>query len=732
MSPSVQEPSVQDAAPAAPGTQQGLADPKPSGVAELLSESRFSDAALLFDRTYPWETVQIAPELRYQRARIAEELSDWTRAVQWLEDLEKALPVFRDEIETLRARAQAQVGPFTEAAVKLKASAVHADRVLAVQSLLKAEQPDEAIKLTAALLKRLSQARDSKVEQAELRRIRADTFRAQGKKSEALVDLRWLTLEVPETPAAVGADEAYEVLSGQPLTKLQRYARAEKFTEARDVKAAESELHKLLSAPGTAPPDADVLRTRAWAYYNSRADYQKSAELFQQAAELDPRHRAQDLFYAARARSRANQDEAAIVQYQQLAKRFPASAYAEQAFYQAARLHYLLGQWKKAETAFAAYSARYTTKKRAGRYEDTIAYERSVTRLAMGRGPAAVPDLQRLLAKEQRELERAALRELLGLAWIQAGKHDRAAAELNQVIQERPLSFAALLAEARLHEIKHPPARKLPAREGMPAPVPLTLRLPPKVALLANLGLHEDAEDELARISEEFSKSYGQEGGRALCEAYGQLATAKQRYRHAVRTVKESVLHEELGPDTRWAWSCIYPEPYIESVRRFESTQGIPANLVHALMRQESAFQAGVSSPVGATGLMQLMPATAQRVALEIGVTLAPDELKIPATNIRLGTHYLGKLLKRFDGHVPAAVAAYNAGPGAVDRWLSGARGLGLDLFVARIPYDETRGYVRRVVGNWARYRYLSAGLPAVPNLTLELPAKVEQDVVNY
>ncbi|MEM9875975.1 MAG: transglycosylase SLT domain-containing protein, partial [Myxococcota bacterium] len=87
-----------------------------------------------------------------------------------------------------------------------------------------------------------------------------------------------------------------------------------------------------------------------------------------------------------------------------------------------------------------------------------------------------------------------------------------------------------------------------------------------------------------------------------------------------------------------------------------------------------------------------------------------------------LGAFYLGKLNRTFSGHLPATAAAYNAGPFAVRRWLSGGE-TETDLFVARIPYRETRNYVQRVLTNLARYRFLAVGVEGVPALPLRIPA---------
>jgi soluble lytic murein transglycosylase len=93
----------------------------------------------------------------------------------------------------------------------------------------------------------------------------------------------------------------------------------------------------------------------------------------------------------------------------------------------------------------------------------------------------------------------------------------------------------------------------------------------------------------------------------------------------------------------------------------------------------------------------------------------------------------LRKLLDTFQGNVPLALASYNAGPFAVSRWLAGGgEALPLDLFVARIPYEETRGYVARVLSNAARYAYLEGGEAAVPVPSLELPRGVQLPENSY
>jgi peptidoglycan lytic transglycosylase len=251
---------------------------------------------------------------------------------------------------------------------------------------------------------------------------------------------------------------------------------------------------------------------------------------------------------------------------------------------------------------------------------------------------------------------------------------------------------------------------------------PLAVELPPKVLLLTQIGLIRDAERELSTHEDEFIAKYSPRGNEALCEAYGKIGAGAERYRIARRIVRGETLEHAPSDGTRWAWQCLDPTPFAEIVQGAERDNGLPLGLLHAMMRQESGFKPDAQSPANAVGLMQLVPDTAERVAREIGVDNGASLLRFPAENVKFGAHYLHKVLATFGGHVVLAAAAYNAGPQAVSRWLETGETLPLDLWVARIPFTETRGYVARVVENLARYSYLRDGEPGLPTLSLELP----------
>jgi soluble lytic murein transglycosylase len=147
----------------------------------------------------------------------------------------------------------------------------------------------------------------------------------------------------------------------------------------------------------------------------------------------------------------------------------------------------------------------------------------------------------------------------------------------------------------------------------------------------------------------------------------------------------------------------LYPRAYEEEVLRESERYGVSPNFVWAVMRQESGYDAGATSYVGAMGLMQLMPATGKEVAWQL--KLENPSFYDAGTNIHLGTFYLASRMKLFSQNAPKAAAAYNAGAGAVRKWEDSEKDL--EEWIEDIPYLETNDYVRRVMGNYAVYRML-------------------------
>ncbi|HEX6292629.1 MAG TPA: transglycosylase SLT domain-containing protein [Herpetosiphonaceae bacterium] len=150
----------------------------------------------------------------------------------------------------------------------------------------------------------------------------------------------------------------------------------------------------------------------------------------------------------------------------------------------------------------------------------------------------------------------------------------------------------------------------------------------------------------------------------------------------------------------------MFPTPYLRVVQREAQQFGLDPRLLYALIRQESLFNPDATSWVGARGLAQVMPGTAEGIAQNLQVAnFSVDQLYRPAVSIRFGAHYLSHQLRAFDNNPLAAASAYNGGPGNAARWLQNTTDR--DLFPELIDYRETRNYVKIVYGNWGMYRLL-------------------------
>ena len=165
-----------------------------------------------------------------------------------------------------------------------------------------------------------------------------------------------------------------------------------------------------------------------------------------------------------------------------------------------------------------------------------------------------------------------------------------------------------------------------------------------------------------------------------------------------------------------------FPMPYRSEVIAKSAAIGLDPAYVYGLIRQESRFVVDARSSVGASGLMQLMPATARWTARKIGLAFSADTITDRDVNLKIGTGYLKLVLDDFDGSQLMAAAAYNAGPNRSRRWREGAL-LEPAIWAENIPFNETRDYVKKVLSNSIVYDVLLAGRVQVAQPAPEPPA---------
>jgi soluble lytic murein transglycosylase len=151
-----------------------------------------------------------------------------------------------------------------------------------------------------------------------------------------------------------------------------------------------------------------------------------------------------------------------------------------------------------------------------------------------------------------------------------------------------------------------------------------------------------------------------------------------------------------------------YPVRYEDAIRKYSQKNGLDPHLVMGIIHQESYFNPRTRSPVGAIGLMQLMPATGQELGSRFHGKFSVSRLENPDTNIELGTFHLKYLINLFGGNTQLAIASYNAGQGRVAQWRRGAPHKPMDEFVESIPFRETRTYVKHVVMLESSYKRIA------------------------
>ncbi len=208
----------------------------------------------------------------------------------------------------------------------------------------------------------------------------------------------------------------------------------------------------------------------------------------------------------------------------------------------------------------------------------------------------------------------------------------------------------------------------------------------PAVMRIEELYFHE--EDQAAH-SEWYKVLQDSDASRK--ESLASFASERGWYRMAIDGANKAKAWDRL--DLR------FPMPYMDTFNRYASSKNVPSTELMAIARRESAFMPSALSPVGARGLMQLMPATGKQVAKSLGAPHSKADLYKVDHNVMLGSTYYKQLLDRYKGNRVFAIAAYNAGPHRVDRWKNKAGStVPVEIWVATIPFHETRNYVQAVL----------------------------------
>ena len=551
---------------------------------------------------------------------------------------------------------------------------------------------------------------------------KARALDAVGKKSDARKAWEQLALTSPTHPLAA---EALAALAGpkgpwvpEPVDRLDR---AERLGAAGRHQDALSEADALIghfkgASHQTERARIALLQARA---LTATGRAKEVAEAHDRALAGPDAIAVQAAWDEARRLLRGNDREATRRAMRVVQDRFPKAAEADDALYYLAWLHLQDGQYDEAVKTFDELFEKHPR----SRLRDDAAWFQALARIEQGQHVDAIAKLQGLIQRFPRsQLVPQARYWIVRLKQLADPKQD-VAGQYAAVIREAPETWYALMAALRLEELGKKAPVGFPHRPATPKDLAAASSRE-DLALARELsatGLFEEA-------SEEVRHRIGRVRGVAPALALGHALADIELHGDAYALAARHLWGQAYTRKDPAALALLYPQAYADSVRAAARDVSIEPSLVWAIMRRESAFRPAALSHANARGLMQLIPPTAKAIAKRLGETAPhPDRLYSPGINVRYASWYIARLLERF-GHPALAAAAYNGGPNAVARWVQSSGDVPLDLFVERIPYKETRRYVKKVLAD-AHLYHRFYGADAAGSLKLTLPALGEGGV---
>jgi peptidoglycan lytic transglycosylase len=348
----------------------------------------------------------------------------------------------------------------------------------------------------------------------------------------------------------------------------------------------------------------------------------------------------------------------------------------------------------EARRLYRVVATRYPT----SRFAPTARFRAAMIALLGGRSKLAAEEFDALAERYPGSDEALGSIYWAGRAWADAGDSAIARGRWQSVTSRDPLSYYAALSSARLGSSPWTP---LAAPDSFP-PDAVVDRTVGRAASLARLGMGQESRWELERLVR--SPDSSSERLLLLANAFRSQGMASQAIQLARRALARG------APADARTYRLIYPVVHADALLAEAAEHGLDPNFVAALIRQESSFNPGATSPAGARGLAQVMPELGERLARELNYPVwDPVLLYQPDVSIQLGAFHIRELLGRYDQ--PAHIlAAYNAGSPRVERWAKRRGVTDPEVFAEQISFVETRDYVRIIQRNEDIYRALYGG----------------------
>lgn len=541
----------------------------------------------------------------------------------------------------------------------------------------------------------------------------AEGIEKTGGQREAYSRYKEIWLNFPSSPEArtslermtqISLNEAY---SNLPLTVSieDRYRRACTLLSNNVYRETINELLPILDEAkkdGVERPGwfAEGLLKLGEAYYQMREDGNAVATLkrIPETASSDILEEA--AFLSSKALQRSGNRIEAVQAFESLTRNYPKGDFAAKAAFRIADMAEGDGDTLKARDLYRTFYIDFPRNKLA---DDALWKEGWLTYLEKDYKGASIL-FQKLLTEYPSSEFADTVTYWAGRSAEKAGMAEDAVRHYTSVINNYPLSYYAAISRGRLPvplplQVKttsYTPKQRLPERY-----VSFHLK---KGKTLLGLGFREDA-------SAEFSLA------ESRCDDKGTLLDIARLFAeigdyHKVQRIMfkgfQEYLREDLDQANNEIWRFSFPTGFSDHIRVNAEMNSLNPYLVHAIIREESSYRMDAVSRAGAIGLMQLMPATGRNMSKQTGFKdYSTQSLYRPEVNIVLGSLYLKMLIEDHKGNLPLAVASYNAGPNAVSTWISRYGTDEMDEFIEKIPYSETRNYVKRVMRSYEIYERL-------------------------
>lgn len=605
----------------------------------------------------------------------------------------EALTTFR------RIREQKPVGYLVEAA-----QMGEADAYLALG------KPGDAI----AIYERLLDQKPSSFEDVLMRLGRAANAAGDREKAADAFARVYYEFALGDLARAAGTElallEIRAATPGSPRFKLE-LGRAERLYGAKQYPAARAAYDGIKSLATGDDRELVQLRLAECDYFLKK--FRIAADAAKPLTEGRGKRRAEALYFYAVAARDSGDSATFLAVAHRIADDFPADSWAEEALNSLATYYIRKNEDDRADAVFremyekfpaganaprAAWKAGWRAY-RAGQYDDTVRF------------------FERASADFPRSDYRPSWLYWAGRAHEKRGNAVAAKGRFAIVVADYMNSYYGRLAAGRLggqaSAASHAAGLFDTPRAG---DVPLTAGLPANAAVVrALLGaeMYLDALNELRYARRTWGDSSSIQATIAWTNQQRSRTesgmTRFQLVRGAINTMRSAYPQfmaaggEELPRDIL---TVIYPMAYWDLIRRHAAQNNLDPYLVAALVAQESTFVADIRSHANAYGLMQLLPSTARQYAGRLKMPYSTRLLTDPEANVRMGTAYLSDKIRQFGG-MHLALASYNAGESAVRQWMAERQGVEQDEFIDDIPYPETQGYVRKILGTADDYRRL-------------------------